>query len=429
MLLRFQFSNVLSFREPQELSFLAANISDTSGAIFASPAAKQGVLPAIGIYGANASGKTNVMRALSFMESAIENSYRKWEPDGDIPRRPFRLSSSATQEPSSFAVDFLLRGIRHEYGFVVDSRVVQQEWLYVYPNNKKQAWFVRKQGDPMSFSSKMQGENRAIEALTRPNSLFLSTAAQNNHEALTPVYRWFSDQLDSIYADRTEWTQHTAALCADDSFRSLISSILAQADLGIAGVYVTQEPMPDELKDALKAFYTVLSTRTGAADLPDPTEPARPKVEFLHRSDGEPIVFPFAQESQGTTAFLTLLGPVLKALRSGGFIAIDELDAHLHPLLALRVIELFTNSEYNRKGAQLVFTTHDTNLFRALRRDQIWFTEKNNDGSSTLYPLTDFKPRRDENLHSGYLQGRYGAIPFIDAESLWQALDFQHAEP
>lgn len=426
MLLRFRFANVLSFREEQDLSFAAASIAGTEGAVVSSPVTKHGVLPVIGIYGANASGKTNVIRALAFMYSAVENSYRRWKPDGGIPRRPFQLSNTARQEASSFAADFMLHGIRHEYGFVVDSNVVQQEWLYVYPNGKRQAWFVRKQGAAMIFSSKMQGENRAIEALTRPNSLFLSTAVQNNHEALTPIYQWFCGQLKYISADRSEFSQHTATLCAEDAFRSVISRILAQADLGIAGINITKKQMREEFKSALRAFLTALDIRE--SDASDNPEPSDLSVEFLHLSEGEPVVFPIGQESHGTTAFLTLIGPILEALRDGGVIAVDELDAHLHPLLALRIIELFTNSDYNRNGAQLIFTTHDTNLFKALRRDQIWFTEKKSDGSSTLYPLTDFRPRRDENLQSGYLQGRYGAVPFIDAESLWKALELQHAE-
>jgi len=429
MLLRFKFSNVLSFHGEQEVSFAAAAITEKAGGVVSLPFMKHGVLPVLGIYGANASGKTNVIRALAFMASAVEKSHRTWKPDGGIPRRPFQLTSCSIQEPSSFAVDFLLGGIRHEYGFVMDSQFVREEWLYVYPNNKRQAWFVRKQAAPINFSSKMQGENRAIEALTRSNSLFLSTAAQNNHDALTPIYGWFSDQLHFIYADRPQLAQQTVSLCAEDTFRAMVANILTQADLGIAGMKVTEENMPEEIKPALRAFFTALKPELGASDLRDADELlTRPSVEFLHRSDGEPVQFSLGQESRGTTAFLSLLGPILEALRDGGLIAIDELDAHLHPLLALRIIELFLSSDYNRHGAQLIFATHDTTLFRALRRDQIWFTEKKDDGGSTLYPLTDFKPRRDENLQNGYLQGRYGAVPFIDAESLWRVLEPQHAE-
>lgn len=393
MLLRFRFSNVLSFRSEQELSFVAAPLADRAAMLIPSTAAQYGVLPALGIFGANASGKTNVLKALAFMSSAVEHSYRAWDPAGGIPRQPFKLSRPALEEPSTLAVDFLLNGIRHQYGFVVDSNVVCEEWLYVYPNGKKQAWFIRKHDSPISFSSKMHGENRAIEALTRPNSLFLSTAAQNNHGALTPVYRWFSDQLDFVYADRQGLAGRTASLCSEAAVRSAISEILSQADLGILGIE------------------------------------ALPKLKLSHRTDGPPVLFDLDDESRGTAAFVSLLGPVLDTRRQGGLIAIDELDAHLHPLLALRLIELFTSREHNKSGAQLIFTTHDTNLFKALRRDQIWFTEKKDDGASTLYPLTDFKPRRDENLQNGYLQGRYGAIPFVDPETLWRAIERPNVKP
>lgn len=423
MLLRFRFSNMLSFRTEQELSFVAAMLTDKTDIPIQPTAVKEAILPVIGIYGANASGKTNVIRGLSFMCSAVEDSHRQWEPNRGIPRKAFGLNARARNQPSTFVVDFLLQNVRHEYGFVVDSQTVHQEWLYVYPNNKRQAWFVRTQGAPITFSSKMQGENRAIEALTRPNSLFLSSAAQNNHEALTPIYRWFSDRLDFIYADRTQLKNRTASLCADEAFRSTVSNILKHADLGIAAINVKQESMPDELKPAFKAFFSALKSESRIDEIADPTEMMRSTVEFLHTAEGEPVPFRFNQESHGTTAFLSLLGPALQALHQGSIVAIDELDAHLHPLLASRLIELFNSKQHNRLGAQLVFTTHDTNLFRALRRDQLWFTEKDHDGSSTLYPLTDFKPRRDESLQNGYLQGRYGAIPFIDTATFWNALD------
>ncbi|MBL8232988.1 MAG: ATP-binding protein [Bryobacterales bacterium] len=413
MLLRFRFSNFLSFRTEQELSFVAAPLKDRADTVRQFGAVKHGVLTAAGIFGANASGKTNVLKALSFMRAAVEDSHRTWKPDGGVPRQAFRLTAQTLTEPSTFEVDFLLNGIRHHYGFVIDSQLVRQEWLFVYPNNKRQAWFERSVGTPIRFSSKMQGENRTIEGFTRPNSLFLSTAAQNNHAALIPVYRWLSEQEVYVHADRV-LANMAANRSADASLRSVVADALRQADLGIAGLNVRAEEPPPALP-------------AQSEEAPDFQDSARHRIDFRHRSDGPPVTFSIEQESRGTVAFLSLLGPVLEALRKGGLVAIDELDAHLHPLLAARLIELFTSPELNRKGAQLIFTTHDTNLLECLRKDEVWLTEKKEDGSSTLYSLSEFKSKRGENLQSGYLQGRYGAIPVVAAETLWKALRNPHA--
>lgn len=426
MLLRFKFSNTLSFQAEQELSLVAARLADGAEGILRPAAVKEGVLPVVGIYGANASGKTNVINALSFMDSAVENSYRRWKPDGDIPRRAFRLSAQMGSAPSSFVIDFLIDGIRHQYGFAVDSKAVQEEWLYVYPNNKRQAWYVRRQGKPITFSAKLPGANRTIEELTRPNSLFLSTAAQNNHEALKRVYRWFSNQVICVPPHR--FPGRTAALCADKGLRRVVLQILKQADLGIADINIKRETIPDEFRSPIRAFLSELKPQSYPETLPSRSRETGKTVEFLHRGEQGLVPFPLSQESRGTSAFWSLLGPIVEALNAGAVIAVDELDAHLHPLLALRLIELFQSPKYNRSGAQLIFTTHNTNLLKALRRDQIWFTEKDDAGRSTLYPLTDFKPRQDENLHNGYLQGRYGAIPFVDSEGLWKTLETAYAE-
>src|ERR1700726_590237 len=173
MLLRFRFSNVRSFRTEQELSLIAGPFTDAPESV-RRPGALQlqeGVLPVAAIYGANASGKTNVLRAIQFLSEAVSSSHREWKPDGPIPREPFLSDEESRQSPSEFEVDFLTNGIRYRYGFRVDSAVVLEEWLYAYPLGKKQTWFHRKQGNPILFGARMPGENRTIESLTRKNSL------------------------------------------------------------------------------------------------------------------------------------------------------------------------------------------------------------------------------------------------------------------
>jgi len=410
MLLRFRFSNFRSFRDEQELSLIAGPLSDLPDVVRHPAGIKEGVLPGAAIYGANASGKTNVIKAISFMASAVSSSHKDWSPDGPIPREPFMAKDES--EPTEIEADFLSTGARHRYGFRVDSRYVLEEWLYVYPKGKKQTWFHRKRGNAIVFSNKMPGENRTIENLTRQNSLFLSAAAQNAHEALLPIFTWLSGLL-FVIGNRSAYRQHTAGLCTKLDYRNEIARLVSNADLGIAEMSVEDAEYPEKTKELLGAIVNILKLPKEAA------AETHQVFRLLHRFGNTTMPFDVDQESDGTMAYLALLGPAVDAIKKGTPLLIDELDASLHPLLATHLIRLFNTPSSNPRGAQLIFNTHDTNLLSGgvLRRDQIWFTEKGNDATSHLYPLSDFKPRRQENLQNGYLQGRYGAIPFINPDA------------
>jgi AAA15 family ATPase/GTPase len=402
MLLRFRFSNVRSFRTEQELSLVAGPFTDAPESVRHPDAIPEGVLPVAAIYGANASGKTNVLRAIQFLSEAVSSSHREWKPDGPIPREPFLSDEESRQSPSEFELDFLTSGIRYRYGFRVDSALVLEEWLYAYPLGKKQTWFHRKQGKPILFGARMPGENRTIESLTRKNSLFFSAAAQNNHEALLPVYYWITTS-PSVIGDRASYRKLTAMLCKlFPDYLAEVARLVSAADLGISGVKA--EPVVNKLAVPGTVFD-------------EPTK--KPDIHLMHRLGDREAQFSWEQESHGTLAYLSLLGPVVHALKDGIPLCVDELDGSLHPLLSIQLIRLFNDPATNPKGAQLIFNTHDTNLLSSglLRRDQIWFTEKKDDGSSQLFPLSDFKPRRTENLENGYLQGRYGAIPFVNPDA------------
>ena len=170
MLLRFKFSNYRSFRSEQELSLVAGPLNDHSEGVFEIPGINERVLPVAAIYGANASGKTTVLRALQFMNRVIRQSHRLWEPGQAIPLEPF--AGEGPETPTRFVVDFVYSGIRHQYGFALNSSTVLEEWLHVYPKGKRQTWFSRKTGKPILFSEKLAGENRVIEQLTRNTACF-----------------------------------------------------------------------------------------------------------------------------------------------------------------------------------------------------------------------------------------------------------------
>ena len=430
MLIRFRASNFRSLKEEQELSLVASSLKDSPEAITEIEGLDLGLVRVAAIYGANASGKSNVIKALAYMSSAVQNSHRQWAPEGPIPREPFLLDPQSKLDPSSFEVDLLLDGARFHYGFTLNDREILKEWLDAYPIGKRQMWFKRERR-VFTFGKKLVGDNAAIERLTRPNSLFLSAAAQNNHGGLLPLYRWFVERFGYVPRERGPAIFNTALMCRDEGFKSWVSQALRSADMGIVDLLVREEdltvpPPPPGLskkeKRLAEEFVTTMRRFAEKAkqQLNDGSSLPKKKltVSLIHQ-DSNRLAVPFGleNESDGTVAFYGLLGPLVHIVGSGGTLCVDELDASLHPLLALGVLHYFHNPELNPRGAQIIFTTHDTNILdkASLRRDEIWFTEKDAEGGTHLYPLTDFKPRKNENLERGYLQGRYGAVPFISS--------------
>jgi hypothetical protein len=402
MLIRFRVVNHRSLRDEQELS-LVASLREGRTDLVRAEGPGIDLLRVAGIYGANAAGKSNVLEALMFMAEAVVGSHRLWPPDGPIPREPFLLDATSRKEPSLFEVDLLMDGVRYQYGFALDDEKILEEWLHVFPHGRRQVWLTRdtQEPEPFAFGKQLKGNNRLLARLTRPNCLFLSVAAGNNHQALLPLYRWFARQLRFATAqERASWAPLRDFLGQREkrAGEEAVVDLLRRADLGIAGLEMSE---PD---------LVVWSPDGG-----------RNVFELKHRAGPSTVSLPAAKESRGTQAWLSLVGPILEALESGGLLCIDELDASLHPRLAAEVVRIFQNPDRNPQGAQLLFNTHDTSLLGtllgepALHRDQVWFADKDDEGATHLYPLTDFKPRKLENVERGYLQGRYGAIPFLAA--------------
>jgi hypothetical protein len=414
VLIQFSVENHRSLRDEQTLSLVAgSNLAGKGDERLLRPEGlDEALLPAVAIYGANASGKSNVIAALGFMRSAVLESQRRWEPDGGTPQEPFALSSKIT-EPSRYEVDILVDRTRYRYGFVISALRVEEEWLFAWPLGRRQTWFER-QGNDFSFGKHLRGENEAIRGLTRPNSLFLSAAAQNNHGELLPIFRFFSA---SRFAMRRGAAYRSFLYPgnvsrrfapgneseADDSERRSVMRLLRAADTGILDMRVEEHEVEHS---AERPFIGSSAKRT--------------LLFFRHRSADESHAWlPLNAESDGTITLLEMSARLIHILRHGGLLCVDELEASLHPTVALELLKLFDDPKQNPNGGQLIFATHDTNLLGSalgdppLRRDQVWFTEKDEGGGTALYPLTDFHPRKEENLERGYLQGRYGAIPFL----------------
>ena len=415
MLIQFRVENHRSLRDEQVLSLVAAHLGDSEDPrLLHPPEFGEALLPAVALYGANASGKSNVLNGLAFMREAVLRSHRYWEPEEGAPQEPFVLSSTAQEKPSLYEVDFLVDGVRFRYGFVLSATRIVEEWLHAWPHGRKQVWFER-EGDHFDFGKHLHGENETIRGLTRANSLFLSAAAQNNHAALLPLFGWFRAARLELRRSPLLGLKPSRAAFLGDLFsgqlalfeedntarqheREAIVHLLRSADLGILDMKVARS-------------HRSLPSRLGASNV---------EIHLRHRAEAQHEVWlPLEWESAGTITLLGIATRLVRLLRSGGLLCVDELEASLHPALGLELLRLFQDPRHNPKGAQLLFTTHDTNLLGnvlgepPLRRDQIWFTEKDQSGATHLYPLTDFQPRKAENLERGYLQGRYGAIPFL----------------
>ncbi|WP_199865368.1 MULTISPECIES: ATP/GTP-binding protein [Frankia] len=392
------------------------------GTARATPLRSQGrsvsVLPVLGVFGANASGKSNLLNAFRFMREAVRSSVADWaKAPGAVPREPFGLDPSCREETSLFEVDLLLGSepIRYTYGFELSDERVEAEWLHAYPRGKRNVWFDREAGraddggEEFVFKgSGFKGTRDALVQFTRPNALFLTVGATLNDPQLSALYRWFTDNLWLVtpgadIAARTQWTQRLLTDAKKSaSYRDRIIRLLAVADLGLTGIDVDRD--------------------SG-------------KVSLRHRAPhgGEVSLDFLTEESLGTHAWFAFLGPLLTVLDEGTVLLVDELDSSLHPTLAAEVVRIFQDPESNPRDAQLIFTTHDATLLgnavldRPLDRDQVWITTKRRSGETELYALTEAKPRKEENLERGYLRGRYGGTPRLTAGELMRELARQEA--
>ena len=411
MLLRFSVSNHLSIRGSQELLFTTSSLKDeTVGLIDCALAPRGSVLPAVVVFGANASGKSNFVHALRAMQQMVLFSQTRGSPSGGVPRYPFRLDRSFPEKPTRFEIDFVREGVRYHYGFETNDAAFLSEWLYAIPKSHRRTLFER-EGSNFRFGRELKGRNNVIAGLTRPNSLFLSAAAQNSHEQLTMIFDYFKtlECLMSIEPSSGFWL-------GDEAVDPRVIDFLGNIDTGICD-YRRKETEPEE--ESRVALLEVSSAMRKLINAPvdwNDTGKQAP-LEFAHQSrDGEQIYLDPGMESAGTQRLLVILTLAFRALDEGALLVVDELDVSLHTLASASVLKLFCSPETNPRGAQLVATTHDINLMRwaGLRRDQLWFTEKDSAGATLLYPLSDIRTRRSDDIAKGYLQGRYGAVPFAD---------------
>lgn len=418
MLLRFAARNFLSLDERQEVSFVASKLKDRAEGLIEIPTRQGGeAVPLVILYGANASGKSNAIAALRHMQNAVVLSHRLGSPEGGVQRTPFALRPESKAETTSFDIDFVVDGIRYHFGYECNDLEFVSEWLYSYPEGTKRVLFDRTSPDDISFGGTLKGPKKALVSFMRRNSLFLSSAAQNNHTELLKVYSFFSEIMFNGELAVDEMQVSTGYTANDIDPRTI--SFLEAIGTGVVGHRRRVLPVPESFKDHQDELFDVLGRMMGGAAPPPPlptlVADGLTLLELAHaNSNGEHVYFDMARESAGTRRLLVLLRSVFRALETGSLLIVDELDASLHTQAAEALVALFASKDTNPKGAQLFATTHDTNLMHSdlLRRDEIWFAQKDSGGATHIYPLTDIHTRQADNIEKGYLQGRFGAIPF-----------------
>ncbi|MGN6196285.1 MAG: AAA family ATPase [Ginsengibacter sp.] len=420
MIIAFTVENYLSFKNKTSLNFKAAAIKELKdeNTILSGFGSDEYLLKSLGIFGPNGSGKSNLIKALAFMKDFVLNSSKESNSVKSIFVQPFLLSTTSRQLPSVFEVTFYLKEEKFRYGFSVDEKQVQSEWLFCNVKSKEEKVFIRAEQNysfAKNFISSAKDKLTLFTEVTRPNALFASVLAQFNDPLFQAISCWFDNIFIAPDKSHLGLVDYTASLMSLSDYRFLINNIIKNSDLGIERI---QELMkegrrnPSDFRDFIKNLNY---EREGTYQV----KTSHKVYDDGHNEKGITEFDLIQNESLGAQKFFGILGPILWALKEKKILVIDEIDSRLHSLLVEQIVSLFNSEKFNPNGAQLIFTSHNTNLIKkGLRRDQMIFAEKDNYGSSkiaSLY-LKHPKVRNDSSFDKDYLMGKYGAIPKLNTQ-------------
>lgn len=410
MILEFSVTNFLSFKEKNTLSMIA-NASNGLENNYVVVKDKK-ILKTAAIYGSNASGKSNLFKILTSVIYMLQTS-NNIDINAKLPIVPFKFDKKLIKKPSEFEIKFIFEDIKYVYGFVADEKQIYEEYLYNYPNGRETKIFDRTNINEYSYPKQDQKILKEIESKNVPNKFFLATATNWNFKKTKPAYEFLTSRIGTCFnIEELKNISFNIYENNDQYLKDFTLDFLKKTDFNIEDYKVSKIEIPQELLTRTPEFLKK-------------SIPENPKTfQALFKHKGVNNYLNLDEESLGTQMIFALIPFIASTLNQSKVLIIDELDKSLHPFLVHYIVEMFHDPDINRKGAQLIFNTHDTNLLdlNILRRDQIWFTERNNDnGESELYPLSDFSVRKSENVEKGYLLGRYGAVPFIKNDlNLWE---------
>ena len=416
MLLEFTVNNFKSIKDTINFSMLAS--PRDQGNTF--EIRKYKLLESAIVYGANASGKSNFLKAIAFMARIALNQDKVIQSTDKLPYFPFKLNTETEDSSSSFEIVFFIRTtkstIKYRYGFEIDATTVYSEWLYADENGKEAKLFYRDIEEEELYVNRLKFKE-GLKLKVSSNQLFIWKCDQEGGETSASILHWFNrlNMIDGM--EHEQYIDYAMSQIKDSKSKSELISLIKTADIGIEDAILDEEDVPQEFIDQLPLSDEIKEL------LNDKTFKNRSLMTYHKKFDkdnkeiGLTIFELDKEESKGTRKFFKMSAPILNTLREGKILIIDEMDASLHPMLTKHLIRLFHNREINKHNAQLIFATHDTNLLNPalFRRDQIWLTEKDKYGSTDLFSLAQFKSvRKQEDFEKKYLQGKYGAIPYLE---------------
>ncbi len=412
MLIKFTVENCFSFKEETTLDMIASSVSQHKDTNILN-ALNYNLLKSIAIFGANASGKSNLFKAMKFAKDFVLKSSKETQAQESIPVVPFLLSSETENQPSLFEFIFIQNNMKYRYGLRLNKTEVVDEWLFEAKKIKETLLFER-HFQKIKVNPKFK-EGLKLTEMTRKNALFLSVVAQFNGKIAESIIEWFSDL--NIISGLGEYSPVTLKILEDSKLKDEFLNVFKIADFSIDDFRLKQRDISNAPKFIQKEIE---KAKEAGIDLK-----LMPEIKTLHKKFNsqkelvELVEFDLEDmESKGTQNLFSLLGPILDTLSTGKVLIIDELESNLHPLITRFLVKLF---HLKNNNSQFVFNTHDTNLLsnKFFRRDQIYFVNKNKYGQSSLYSLIDYDVRYDRIFDKDYLEGRYEAVPFIDNYSFW----------
>ncbi|MCK5581469.1 MAG: ATP-binding protein, partial [Candidatus Omnitrophica bacterium] len=383
---------------------------------------KNNLLRSAVLYGANASGKSNVLKAFANLKYLIITSNQNI-PGQNIRFLPFKLDEKCLSKPSKFNINFVQGGIRYNYKVSFTSEKVIDESLYYYPKGAEATIFERNDTIDYKFTID-KSKQKGMSERTLENVFYLSNSAQQNYDKTLEPFKWFLKFLDVIGPTEKLDKYATVKLMEkDEKLKNIVLKGLVVADLGISNLNASiKEISPDDFSNLPEDIRTFIDSSHNKIDNVNQIDSVNLiDLKFFHNGFDEKhnkigVQFDIEEESDGTQKLFSLIGPWINSLNHGSILVIDELDSNFHPFLCKYLIDMFNNPEINISNSQLLFTTHNSTFLDQdiFRRDQIWFTEKDAEfGNTNLFSLLEFKQRKDVNIEKGYLAGRYGAVPFI----------------
>lgn len=430
MLIEFKFGNFRSFRDEAVLSMEAMGLGRLKNCLISYNSMK--LIPSVAIYGKNGGGKSNVIRAFWLAVQFIKNAQRTQHENAKIPVKPFLLNDYSKDEPTFFEFTYVLDNVKYIYGFSATKEKIFSEYLYHSPKGQKATVFTRTE-QKFNFTEE-KAKRKLISEAVAPNQLFFSVACTMNDTDCMRAMKWFRDYVffSRDYADIPE---QLLEYSNDKNMLAAISGYAKAADLGIEKMefefkdevvkdFESEKNIPEEIRFALTAFMQNLKENSNISEIG--LQKSEVRATSYHNGINKngiktSFTLDLSDESDGTRKLMSIAPAIESVLNNGGIVLVDELEKELHPMLVNYIVAKFQSKTSNPNGAQLIFTTHNTELLNMelMRKDQLYFADKNRkDGASELYSIGDFSTKTADNIRKGYLAGKYGATPDIEIEEV-----------